>query len=162
MSHYLVYWHQYWKDKKERIPINVNWSTSSEKMHETVRAGDWLWVIVSAGEKAPNEWKLLQVIKVHKNKQESEPSRWGDWHFIGDKKVSRVFSLQTQPDFAAIMQLLTFATGRRIEYKGKKIGQALQTHGFRALSEKDAILLNKYAGTLMISRSRSKKPNYVK
>ncbi len=154
MSHFLVYWHQYWKDQKERIPITVNWSTSSKKMHNTVRSGDWLWVIVSAGEMRPDEWKLLQVIKVHENEQKPKSSRWGRWHFKGDKKRSKTFSLRTQPDIAAILRLLSFATGKRIEFKGKKIGQALQSHGFRALSEEDAILLNKYARTLKLIRIR--------
>ena len=148
MSHYLVYWQSYWEDTKEGYKPDSNHTTDSKKMHNTVRRGDWLWVVISGGVEAPEEWRLIERIYVQVVDPKPSPMKWGKWHFKGNKSRSQVFSPVSQPDMTAILWLLTFASGRRIKFKGKKIGQALQANGFRPLSEHDCILLEEYARTL--------------
>jgi len=148
MSHYLVYWQSYWDDIKEGYKPDTNHTTDSAKMHNSVRRGDWLWVVVSGGETAPDEWRLIECIYIQSVDPKPSPMKWGKWHFKGNKSRSQIFFLDSQPDLTAILWLLTFASGRRIQFKGKKIGQALQANGFRPLSEGDSILLEEYARTL--------------
>ena len=148
MSHYLVYWQSYWEDIKEGYKPSGNHTSDSKKMHNTVRRGDWLWVVISGGSNAPEEWRLIERISVQVVEPKPSPMKWGKWHFKGNRSRSQVFSIGSQPDMTAILWLLTFASGRRIKFKGKKIGQALQANGFRPLSEQDSILLEEYARTL--------------
>lgn len=151
MADYLVYWQQYWEDAAQdpNIEPSKSWSTDSKALYGTVERGDSLWVVVTGGSDYPNEWRLLERIRVSKPQPELEESKWGRYHIIGDKRKSQIFSVQSQPDFTAILLLLRFASGKRIDALGKRIGQALQTHGFRKLSESDAVLLEEYAQTLI-------------
>ena len=151
MSHYLVYWQSYWDDIKEGYRPDGNHTTDSKKMHDSVRRGDWLWVVISGGNDAPDEWRLLERICVQVVDPKPSPMKWGKWHFKGNKSRSQIFSIDSQPDMTAILWLLTFASGRRITFKGKKIGQALQANGFRPLSEHDCILLEEYGRTLKVN-----------
>jgi hypothetical protein len=148
MSHYLVYWQSYWDDIKEGYKPDGNHTTDSRKMHNAVRRGDWLWEVISAGVKAPDEWRLLERIRVQFVDPQPSATKWGKWHFKGNKRRSQIFSIVSQPDLTAILWLLTFASGKRIAFRGKKIGQALQANGFRPLSEPDCILLETYARVL--------------
>ena len=148
MSQYLVYWQSYWEDTKEGYKPNSNHTSDSKKMHNTVRRGDWLWVVISGGINSPEEWRLIERIYVQVVDPKPSPMKWGKWHFKGNKSRSQIFAITSQPDLTAILWLLTFATGKRIKFKGKKIGQALQANGFRPLSEHDSILLEEYARTL--------------
>ena len=148
MSHYLVYWQSYWEDIKEGYKPSGNHTSDSNKMHNTVRRGDWLWVVISGGTEAPEEWRLIERIHVQDVDPKPSPMKWGRWHFRGNKSQSQIFSITSQPDLTAVLWLLTFATGKRIKFKGKKIGQALQANGFRPLSEQDCILLEEYGRTL--------------
>jgi len=159
MSHYLVYWQSYWKAIEEGYRPDGNHTTDSKKMHDTVRRGDWLWVVISGGVDAPDEWRLIERIHVQDVDPKPSPMKWGKWHFKGNKSRSQVFSIDSQPDLTAILWLLTFATGRRIQFKGKKIGQALQANGFRPLSEKDCILLEEYGRTLKANDKVSLRKN---
>jgi hypothetical protein len=148
MSHYLVYRQSYWEDYTEGYRPDSNHTTDSKKMHNAVRRGDWLWVVISGGIKAPEEWRLIERIYVQDVDPKPSPMKWGKWHFKGNKSRSQIFSVISQPDLTAILWLLTFASGKRIKFKGKKIGQALQANGFRPLSEHDCILLEEYGRTL--------------
>jgi hypothetical protein len=148
MSHYLVYWQSYWEDIKEGYKPSGNHTSDSNKMHNAVRRGDWLWVVISGGNEAPDEWRLIERICVQAVDPKPSPMKWGKWHFKGNKSRSQIFSINSQPDLTAILWLLTFASGKRIKFKGKKIGQALQANGFRPLSDRDGILLEDYARTL--------------
>ena len=159
MADYLVYWQQYWQDSQD---LNANpskdWSTDSKVLHKTVKQGDCLWVVVSGGIEYPGQWRLREQIRVAYPYPKQEKSKWGKYHIIGNKRRSRIFSIESQPDFAAILLLLQFASGKRIQVLGKRIGQTLQTHGFRKLSDTDATLLEEYAQSLVkVYRGRSQK-----
>jgi hypothetical protein len=151
MADYLVYWQQYWEDAAQipNMKPSKVWSTDSKALYGTVERTDNLWVVVTGGSDYPNEWRLLERIRVSYPQPELEESKWGRYHIVGDKRKSQVFSIQAQPDFTAILLLLRFASGKRINVLGKRIGQALQTHGFRKLSESDATLLEEYARSLI-------------
>ena len=149
MADYLVYWQHYWDDKATggyTFRPSGNWSTDSKRLYDTVESGDNLWVVVNGGSGRPNEWRLLERVKVLNRKLQR--TKWGAYRIIGQKGKSPFFSLRAQPDFAAILALLQFASGRSIKVRGSRIGQALQTYGFRKLSEGDAALLERYAQAL--------------
>jgi len=152
MADYLVYWKSYWKDIVEPAGITPDWSSNSRAFYTRVKKGDRLWVLVSGGESSPQEWRLLHCILVERRSLKA--TKWGRYRLLGTRASSALYKLEPQPDFAAIMRLLSFAGGHRIKVKGKAIGKALQTRGFRPLSEKDADLLLAYSSTLPRLASR--------
>ena len=148
MSHYLVYWQTYWDEINEGYRPGPQYNSDSEMMYKTVKRGDWLWVVILGRSHTENEWRLIERINVANVYPNPARPNWRKWHFEGNKKRSQVFSFDSQPDLTALLWLLTFASGKRIKYKGKKIGQTLQSHGFRLISERDVILFEEYARTL--------------
>lgn len=150
MAHYLVYWQTFKQDHENPYAhVTPAWYTNEKGFHEKVRKDDNIWVVVSGGEKTPDEWCLIQRFVVAKVNSEPEKSKTGYYKIIGLKKGNQVFDIQQQPDFTAILWMLEFSTGKRIKYLGQKIGQSLQTHGHRTLTENDVLLLEKYAKQLI-------------
>lgn len=131
----------------------MNWSTHSQVFYKTVKRKDVMWIVFPAGKEAPTEWRLIERIAVAHPDPKRKFSKWGQYHIIGDKRHSQTFSLSMQPDFTAILWLLKFASGKRIKLLGRRIGQALQSRGFRALAESDVILLDEYAKLLKHRRN---------
>ena len=148
MTHFLVYWKSYWEDIKEGYKPSGSWSTNSKAFHQAVRRGDILWAVISGGTEAPGTWNLIERIQVDYTEPNPSVTKWGKWHIIGDDKKSLKFSVKSQPDMTAILWMLQFASGTRITIKGQRLGQALQSHGFRRLADNDAVLLDAYAVTL--------------
>ncbi len=146
MADYLVYWKFFWKNVTNVADIGGDWASTSKSLYSQVQKGDRLWVVVSAGTSAPAEWRLLQRLVVERRRQKA--TEWGDYYMAGRPGSGAIYKLDPQPDFAAILRLLSFAGGRRIRVKGGKIGNALQTHGYRKLSERDAEVLLAYSATL--------------
>ena len=149
MTHYLVYWQTYWQDEENgSAQVTPAWYTDNKKFHDRLEKNDNLWVVVSGGEKAPDEWRLIQRFIVSKVNPGQVKSKWGRYEIIGYRKGNQVFDIEQQPDFTAILWMLEFSTGKRIKYLGQKIGQSLQTHGHRTLTESDVLLLEKYVNNL--------------
>ncbi len=146
MTQYLVYWKTYWQSLQDgRGETTANWSTDSESFWLNLRKNDKIWVVISGGESAPDEWRLLQKFVVVKPNPNLLITPWGKYGIIGSPKENQVFDINQQPDMTAILWMLKFSTGKRITVLGQKIGQSLQTHGHRTLSEEDVILLENYA-----------------
>src|SRR5436190_1577459 len=129
MTHYLTYWKEYWNDREEGYDVNPGWTTDSDAMHRTVKAGDSIWAVTRDEGETTSEWRLIFRVVVQNVDPKPSKTKWGRWHFKGDRKNSKRYSLRNQPDFTAILWLLRFASGNRIKVTGSQIGQALQTHG---------------------------------
>jgi hypothetical protein len=152
MTHYLVYYREYWDDFEQGYQPSQNWSSNSVKMYKTVKPRDTFWVVVSGGSDAPDRWFLLERIHIARIERQPTPDRWGKYLITGDKNKSQLFSLRAQPDFTAILWLLKFASGKRIKILGRRIGLALQSNGFRSLAESDAVLLEDYVRILKLAK----------
>jgi hypothetical protein len=148
MAHYLVYWKEYWNDVEDGDKPSPYWTTNSRAFFKSIRPKDYLWAVISGGSEAPDAWYLLGRIQVAHPEPKQWKTKWGRYHIVGAKKSTRFFSLESQPDFTAILRLLKFASSKRIKLTGRRIGQTLQSRGFRLLAESDAILLEEYARTL--------------
>jgi hypothetical protein len=148
MTHYLVYYREYWDDIEQGYQPSQNWSSNSIKLYKTVKPRDTLWAVVSGNSEFPDQWFLLERIHITHIERQPSSDRWGKYHIIGEKNKSQLFSLQAQPDFTAILWLLRFASGKRIKMLGRRIGLALQSNGFRPLAESDAVLLEEYVQIL--------------
>ncbi len=153
MANYIVYWKTYWQDMVDNPWPGCDWHTRSKAFYDAVRKGDSIWVVVSGESSASDEWRLLSYIAVAGSEKSKEPTRWGRYRFAGNKKLCKIYDIKLQPDFTAILWALKFQSGKRIRTLGRKIGQALQSRGFRSLAESDAILLNDYAKTLKVRRN---------
>ena len=65
MTHYLVYWKTYWQDTKEgNSEATPAWYTDNKNFRDKIRRNDRLWVVVTGGDTAPNEWRLIQSFVV--------------------------------------------------------------------------------------------------
>ena len=150
MTNYLVYWKTYWEDVKEGSLGGVTpyWYTDNKNFRDKIRKSDRLWVLVTGGDGAPNEWRLIQSFFVSNVNPKKMETKWGKYEIIGLRKDNHGFKIDRQPDFTAILWLLEFSTGKRIKTLGQKIGQSLQTHGHRTLTERDVVLLENYAKRL--------------
>ncbi len=152
MADYLVYWKTHWQEAAEQGKsarhTTDTWSTKSKGLYDTVKRRDRLWVVISGGEQSPEEWRLAQVFYVAGPDPEQYPSRWGRYHIRADRQRTRAFNITIQPDLTGILWMLDFCGGKRIKALGKKIGRSLQSHGYRRLSARDALLLESYADVL--------------
>jgi hypothetical protein len=146
MADYLVYWKTYKIGESVPSFAGGSWATTSKAFYSRVRKGDRIWVVVTAGKRAPKEWRLLAQFTVEKRGTGKTP--YGELQMYARAGSSRAYKLDPQPDLAAILRLLSFRGGKRIRVKGGAIGNALQSNGYRALSEKDADVLMAYAATL--------------
>jgi hypothetical protein len=124
------------------------WSTDNKNFRDKLRKNDRLWVVVIARDAAPEEWRLLYTFVVSRANPKLVKSRWGKYEIIGSRKDTYEFKIDKQPDFTAILWMLEFFSGKHIKTLGHKIGQSLQTHGHRTLSESDVVLLENYAKRL--------------
>jgi hypothetical protein len=149
MTHYLVYWKTYWQDKEESNSIATPaWYTDNKNFREKIWKNDRLWVVVTGGTSAPNEWRLIQSFVVSHVNPKKVNTKWGKYEIIGSRKNNHEFKIDRQPDFTAILWILEFSTRKHIKTLGPKIGQSLQTHGHRTLTKRDVVLLENYAKRL--------------
>lgn len=145
MSNYLLYWKYFWGDiADEPTALNELWHTAQESFWDKVAQGDSLWVVVSGGERFPDEWRLLQRIVVQKKFTNFSFDR--PYGIIGDAIESQRFEVSTQSDFTPLLQRLEFVSGKNITASGRAIGNAIQK--IRPLSEADGLLLEEYARNL--------------
>ena len=152
MADCLVYWQRYWRDvddlsedsEEYREKANAHWATRNEKFRRQAKSRDSLWVVVWAGKKYPNEWRLLQRIYLRERPKldRSLPSDYGEYHVDGDPRKSQLFRREGQIDFTPMPHKLTFRTGKKIAVKGRRIGNCIET--IRPLSDSDVVLLQKY------------------
>jgi hypothetical protein len=103
-----------------------------------------LWVVVSGGERSPDEWRLLQCIVVQEKFTNFTYER--PYGIIGDAAKSQRFEVSTQSDLTPLLQELEFVSGRKLTVRGRAIGNALQT--IRPLSEANGMLLEEYSQSL--------------
>ena len=147
MSAYLSYWQDFWSAHGNPRRITpLDWATESKSLYRSLQLGDTIWGVISGPKGHETEWRLLLKVVV-KEKQEYQTA-YGPYYITGDPRSSVVFDIDIQPDFAAIMWVLDFKTGRRLRFVGKKIGQALQARGGRKLAHRDLALLEEYAEAL--------------
>lgn len=145
MSNYLLYWKYFWGDiADDPTALNELWHTAQEGFWYKVQPNDSLWVVVSGGERFPDEWRLLQRIFVQEKFYNQNVDR--KCGIIGDAAKSQRFEVSTQPDFTPLLRELEFVSGRKLIVSGRAIGNALQT--IRPLSEADGLLLEEYARNL--------------
>jgi hypothetical protein len=155
MAHYLVYYKKYWDDKKAGYRLTPYWTTNSKAFYKSVSPNDCIWVVASGDVGTEDIWYLLGQIQVSHPEPKPSITKWGKYHIVGAKKLTRFFLPdKSQPDFTAILWLLKFASGKRIRLTGRRIGQTLQSHGFRRLADSDASLLQEYARTLNPKKNR--------
>jgi hypothetical protein len=148
MADYLVYWQSFWDADRSAWegPLKEWWSRDTG-LFNGAGHGDTLWVVTTAGETAPSEWRLLSAVRLLRKEAAAEKHpRYGQYHFIGDGRRSLGFDISAQPDFAAVLRLVRFDSGRRITRVGRPIGQLLQKP--RRLAAADSVLLAEYASTL--------------
>lgn len=108
-------------------------------------------MIINAGGKHPEEWRLLQRIHIKflgidSRKDKYEVEEYGHFHADGDPDRSQIFDYKDQLDLSPILHLLEFASKRRLTSRGKIIGRSFQS--LRPLSAKDTKLLEEYSSTL--------------
>lgn len=145
MSNYLLYWKYFWGDIAENPDaLNELWHTKQESFWYKVKPDDNLWVVVSGGERFPDEWRLLQRIVVQEKFTNFTYER--PYGIIGDAARSQRFEVSTQSDFTPLLQELEFVSGKKLTVSGRAIGNALQT--IRPLSEADGLLLEEYVRNL--------------
>ena len=146
MADYLVYWHGLWEDHGEWSGSLKDWWTRDPDLYHGVGRGDSLWVVSSGGPKRATEWRLVSRIVVAQHEVRMNGSKYGKYHLIGSPRRRVGFDLEVQPDFAAILRLLRFASGRRITIAGARVGKLLQKP--RRLAPPDTALLEDYAKCL--------------
>ncbi len=146
MADYLVYWKTYWSKTESASYTGGDWSTSSESFYDRVKKGDRLWVVITGGKHAPREWRLLGRFTV--SRRSRHDTQYGKYQMYAQPRTSASYKLELQPDLAAILRLLSFKGGTPIRVKGPAIGKALQSKGYRSMSEKDGDLLLAYSATL--------------
>ncbi len=148
MSDFLVYWKEYWSDLRTKQGArNYYWQTAKRSFYEQARPKDRLWVVVSAGNAHPNEWRLVQLIVIRDKQINTRLAR--PYEMIGNRKSSQRFDIEAQPDLSSLLHKLEFASGRRITARGRAIGNTLQA--IRRLTASDAVLLNRYSGNFNLS-----------
>ena len=149
MADYLVYWKTYWQHVEEENRASApGWVTDNKGFYDRIRKNDRIWVVVTGGDSAPAEWRLLYWMRVTHVDPKRAKTVWGRYGITGSRKDSRAFYIERQPDLTAILWMLQFSTGRHIRSIGQKIGQSLQTHGHRTLTESDVVLWESYAKCL--------------
>jgi len=146
MAHYLVYWKTYWQDVSSQSEITCDWFTSKRDFFDELRRGDSLWAAIPGDAEHPEEWRLLHRLIVDHLDPVPSDSEYGACRIVGNPDLSQLFDPSTQGDFTPLLAKLEFATGKSIEFKGRKIGQAIQSP--RLLSATDADNLVKHATTL--------------
>lgn len=157
MADYLLYWRGYWDDMGNVQPATIveighGWFTKNESLYRKVKSGDNLWVVVSGGPQHPDEWRLLQCIRVDIANPKPQQSQYGSFHIVGDKRVSRLYLLKGQPDFSDTLRKFQFVTAKPIKAEGKLIGQSIQSP--RELTQEDVVLMEIYCKQLKIDRGR--------
>lgn len=160
MADCLMYWKTYWDDIYNEDPdeiVDIHWHTNSESFFQQVEIGDSLWVTVWAGSSRPEEWRLLEKIRIKELKEEEPDDNYrGPYHAIGDQLSSLYFDIKRQSDFTPILHELEFISGRKIKANGKLIGRSLQA--IRPLTDGDIELLERYSANL--KRREFKTPKY--
>jgi hypothetical protein len=141
MVDFLIYWKYYWQDTGD---LNDDWYTEQAPFYASVRPGDNLWIVVTGGKSHPGEWRLLQKIHVERKRINRKVGR--PYGVFGNRGSSERFDVESQPDFAPILQALTFISGKRITAGGAKIGNAIQK--IRPLSDADSAKLKQYSARL--------------
>jgi hypothetical protein len=146
MQNWLIYWAYFWEEvSDDENVVNDKWYTKQTGFGERVGADDVLWVITSGGERASNEWRLLQRIVVRSVRHNARDKR--PYEIIGDAAKGEKYNLDSQADLAPLLKKLEFESGKRIVGKGAVIGQRLQAN--RPMTEDDGLLLQSYANDLL-------------
>jgi hypothetical protein len=145
MSDYLLYWKYFWEDIAENPnALNEEWHTEQEGFWYKAKEGDNLWVVISGGKDFPNEWRLLQKIVVQEKFYNQFDGR--RYELKGNPSISERYDVFSQSDLTDLLQKLEFESGKRIQVRGKAIGNTLQA--IRPLTEKDGEILKEYAQNL--------------
>jgi hypothetical protein len=146
MSDCLVYWKEHWHDPEQ--DVDDNWYTEQSSILKQVGIGDRLWVVISGGPSYPKEWRLFQKIEIRKvqDKKKLHKPGFRPYHVIGIPDMSPKYDIESQPDFARLLRKLEFLSGRRLKFKGRRIGLSLQK--IRPVSARDAKLLERYSKKL--------------
>ena len=145
MADYLVYWKSFWEDCREGDADLSDWWSRDKALYNGIGLGDTLWLVVTGGSEFPDEWRLMSALRLRRKSVE-RTSRYGQYHFLCDARASQSFRIARQPDLAAILRLLEFASGKGLRVARRNVGQRLQKP--RRLTPADSALLSEYADTL--------------
>lgn len=151
MTHFLGYMVHFWrKNSHHGHPQTVNhgWGTFSDYFHKRVGKRDTLWIVVAGSPNNPNEWRLLQVVEIEEKYYNFEDPT--PYCAKGSIEKSKVFYPDRQADLTLLLKKLEFASGKKIEQEGRRIGLTLQS--LRRLTDNDAKLLQEYANGLEVCK----------
>jgi hypothetical protein len=148
MADFLVYWKGFWDDTDGDLAgIDEGWYTKNESLYKDAGPGDVLWVVISGGPAAPEEWRLLQRVVVLRRDSARATSKYGPYHLIPDDERSAIYDPKHQPDLAPTLKKLMFTTKKQIAAEGALIGRTLQVA--RKLASVDRSVLEEYAAKLV-------------
>lgn len=154
MSDCLVYWKYYWDDVLKYGPqlVTEHWHTHYKGFFDKVEPGNNLWVVTTSGPNYPEEWRLLESLRIHRLDIDPDP-QYGKYHAFGDISKSFFYSLDDQKDFTPILHSLNFRSGKKIPrvIRGRNIGNFLQS--IRTLSRGDIVTLRDYTKTIPIVKN---------
>src|SRR5258708_37174267 len=99
MSDFLLYWKDYWKDiAADPEAADLYWHTKAEWFFNKVRHGDRFWVVITAGQNHPTEWRLIQRIEVLT--KPVNPAKHGQFEREVEPHARVPFEIDSQPDVA--------------------------------------------------------------
>jgi hypothetical protein len=146
MSDILAYLQHYWKDVRSPAKVRHEWGSRGDRLRAQVpEKGDIIWVVITGGPDAPNEWRLLQKIVVDYHFK--DPTDSYQFRVAAQEDQCAIYIPEEQPNLELLLQSLSFSSGRRITATGRRIGQMLQTA--RPLSAADSERLRQYADSLV-------------
>jgi hypothetical protein len=127
--------------------VTDRWHTNDLSFFEKLSPQDNIWIIIRASEDDPNEWRLLERLKVAQMLPNHD-EKYGEYCALGDILNSEFYSIDRQHNFEPIIHRLEFESGKEIpaHVSANKIGIYIQ--GVRWLSDLDTLTMQKYARSL--------------